>query len=193
MSTPSSPFMDHAAPVLAGDPALTDEHRANLWDAFHTSKDPNELVQKLAPLAIPDDTKHRLFQAKQASMPAVPPVDKVTAAITRMTSIDPKTLELAESHPNVLKVMTAAATTPEKEAGVDSGASSSKSKGSTSSASKTPSPLAQPPRLDGQQHLPPIPDGHHRILATDGGIHDIPAENLEKARAIDPNMHVLNP
>jgi len=192
MSTPTSPFMDHASPVLQGDPSLSDQQRSDLWDAFH-SKNSDELVQHLVPLAIPDETKHKLFLAKQAAAPVTPPVDKVTAAVQKMASLDPKLLDVAESHPNLLKAFTTAATTPEKEASVENGASVSKSKGKTASTSKTPaaSPLA--PRADGQPHFPPIPDGHKRILASDGGVHDLPEERLADAQKIDPNLHILNP
>lgn len=193
MSSPTSPFMDHAAPILAGDPALSDQNRADLWDAFHQSKDPQELVQRLAPLVVPDDTKHRLFQAKQASMPVAPPVDKVTAAIQKMTTIDPQTLELAEAHPNVLKAITSAATTPEKAPSEPAAATSPAGKGTKAPEAEKPAPLAQPMRPDGLENLPPIPDDHHRILASDGSIHDIPVANLDKARKIDPLLHVLNP
>lgn len=192
MSSPTSPFQDHAAPVLAGEPTINDTQREDLWDAFNT-KSADELVQHLQPMAVPDDFKHKLWAAKQQSTPSVAPVDKVTSAMKQLAQIDPQVLATAEAHPNVLKAMTSAATTPEKEAGGDSGASSSKEKGNTASASKKPAPLAQPPRADGLAHLPPIPDGHHRVLASDGGIHDIPAENIDKAREIDPRMHVLNP
>ena len=41
--------------------------------------------------------------------------------------------------------------------------------------------------------LPPIPDGHHRVLASDGSLHDIPMANIDKAVAIDPQLKVLNP
>ena len=151
MSTPASPFMDRASPILAADPALSDQNRADLWDIFHQSKDPAELTQKLAPLAIPDDTKHKLWEAKQSAAPVAPPVDKVTAAMQRMTSIDPKVLEVAESHPNVLKVLTSAATAPEKEPTAASGASSASDKGtktprlnlSSSRLELTASPISQ--------------------------------------------------
>lgn len=189
MSTPSSPFQDHAAPILAGDPTINDQQRSDLWDAFHT-KSPEELTQHLASLAVPDDLKHKLFQAKQASMPATPPVDKVTDAIHRMTALDPKVLDVAESHPNVLKAFQAAATAPEKPAQEAAGTTPAAGKGSkTPKAPKAP----QPPRADGQPHFPAIPDGHNRILASDGGVHDIPVDKIDQARAIDPNLHVLNP
>ena len=192
MSSPTSPFMDHAAPILAGEPSITDQQRSDLWDAFH-SKNSDELVQHLSTLAVPDDLKHRLWVAKQASLPAVEPVDKVTAAISKMVALPPDVLDKAEQHPNVLKAITTAAATPEKPAQEAAGGASAAPKGNTAAAAKKPAPLAQPPRADGQPHMPPIPEGHHRILASDGGIHDIPAENIEQARAIDPNLHVLNP
>jgi hypothetical protein len=193
MASPTSPFTaSPAEPILRGDPALSDEQRADLFDIFHGSKDPNELVQKLQTLAVPDDTKHRLFQAKQASMPAEP-LDKVSSAVDRLAQLDPQKREIAEAHPNLLKALVGAATTPEKGAGEPAGANKTAGKGNTPAGAKTPAPLVQPPRTDGLEHLSPIPDGHHRVLASDGGIHDIPAENIEKARALDPHMHVLNP
>ena len=189
-----SPFVDHAAPILAGDPAITDEQRADLWDVFNKSKDHNELAQHLQDMtAVPDDTKQALFDAKKKAIPPVEPLDKVTAAIARIKQIPPDVLEMAESHPNVLKAITSAATTPEKGAGEPAGAGKPAAKGKTAAAGAKPAPLAQPPRPDGLEHLPPIPDGHHRVLASDGGLHDIPAENIEQARAIDPRLHVLNP
>jgi hypothetical protein len=43
------------------------------------------------------------------------------------------------------------------------------------------------------RELPPIPEGHYRLRTSDGAIHDIPAENIGRARAIDPLLIVLNP
>jgi hypothetical protein len=192
MASTPSPFMDHAAPVLAGEPTINDDQRADLWDAFHT-KSPEELVQHLQPLAVPDDFKKKLYDAKQQSMPVAGPVDKVTAAMKQLAQLDPNVLATAEAHPNVLKAMTSAATAPEKGAGEAAGASKGSAKGNAPAEGKSPAPLAQSPRPDGLEHLPPIPDGHHRVLASDGGIHDIPAENIEHAREIDPRLHVLNP
>jgi hypothetical protein len=189
MSSPTSPFMDHAAPVLSGDPTLSDDQRADLHDAFY-QKDPAALTAHLQTLAIPDDTKHKLFQAKQASMPPTPPVDKVTDAVHRLAAIDPQTLEIAESHPNLLKAFTTAATTPEKEPTAAAGATSGADKGKKTSKAPT-APVA--PRADGQPHFPAIPDGHHRVLSTNGGVYDVPHENIDAARVADPNLHILNP
>lgn len=166
---------DLAAPILQGDPALDDSARAELWNAFH-DKNPDELAQHLQPLAIPDDTKRKLLAAKQQSFAA----DPVTAAITKMAAMDPADLDLAENHPAVLKTMTAALTpAPETTA-------------PTAKTPKAPAMSAEP-RPDGMEHLPPIPDGHYRVKASDGGLHDIPAERLKRAREIDPTPHVLNP
>ena len=192
MSTTPNPFMDHAAPVLAGEPTINDQQKSELWDAFH-SKSPDELIQHLTPLSVPDEFKKRLLDAKHASMPVKPPVDKVTEAVQRVAALDPKVLDVAESHPNILKAFTTAAITPEKPAAAVGDATSASGKGTkTPEEPKTPAaPLA--PRADGQPHFPSIPDGHHRVLSSNGGVYDIPQENIEAARATDPNMHILNP
>lgn len=191
MSTTPSPFADHVSPILAGEPTITDDQRADLWDVFHQSKDSNELAQKLQPLAVPDDLKQQLFDKKKLVTPAADPIDKVTAAMEKMKSLDPDTLELAEHHPAVLKVLTSAALTPDKDAAPTSAAPAPKP---SASGKKTKTPaLALPPRPDGLQHLPSIPDGHKRVVASDGGIHDIPDANVEQAFSIDPRLHVMNP
>ncbi len=187
-----NPFMDHAAPILAGEPTINDQQRADLHDAFY-SKSPDELTQHLSTLAVPDDLKRKLFDAKQASMPVAPPVDKVTEAVQKMANLDPKTMDLVEAHPNLLKAFTTAATTEPKAAATPAGETSAAPKPAT--AGKTAKPAAAPlaPRADGQPHFPPIPDQHKRVLASDGGVHDIPEERLGDAQKIDPNLHVLNP
>jgi hypothetical protein len=32
-----------------------------------------------------------------------------------------------------------------------------------------------------------------RVLSSDGGIHDVPEENVSKVFSIDPLAHILNP
>lgn len=185
------PFQDPAGGILRGDTSISDADRESLWDVFHGSRNPNELAQKLQTMAVPSDTKHALWAAKQMTQPAANPVDKVTEALNRLKQIDPDTLALAEKFPSVTKAfIDAAVKPPEKPAGEPAGKSEGGAKGKT--AENKPR-LVQAPRPDGQPHLPPIPDGHYRVLSSDRGIHDIPAENLEKARAIDPTLHVLNP
>lgn len=186
------PMTDQAAPLLSSEPTINDNQRADLWDAFH-SKSPEELIQHLQPLAVPDDFKKRFVDAKKKSMPPVDPIDKTASVMNRMASMDPKILDLAERHPNVLRALTTAIAAAEKGSQEAAGANKTAGKGKTSAGSKKPAPLAQPPRADGLEHYAPIPEGHHRVLASDGGIHDIPAENIEQARATDPYMHVLNP
>jgi hypothetical protein len=39
---------------------------------------------------------------------------------------------------------------------------------------------------------PPIPAGHALVRTSDGALHHLPAENIEKARAIDPELQVLH-
>lgn len=188
------PFTDHAAPILAGDPSLSDENRAELWDIFHGSKSPEELVQKLQVLAVPDDTKKRLYDEKKLTVPpTVEPISRIATAITQMTQMDPKALDVAESHPTVFKTLTAALTAPEKGADSVSGGTSGAGQGKQPSKDKKTVPLALPARVDGLEHLPPISDGMKRVLASDGGIHDLPEENVAKAFEIDPRLHVLNP
>ena len=198
MSDGQTPFVDHAAPILAGDPAITDEQRSNLWDIFNQSKDANELAKRLgAPehLMVPNDTKQRLFEKKRSlsQLPAAAPIDKVTDAIHRIAQMDPQEREVAETHPNLLKTFAQAATAPEKAAGEAAGEGGSTLKGKTQGKGAKPAPLVQPPRVDGLEHCPPIPDGHYRVRASDGGVHDIPAENIDKAREIDPRLMVMNP
>jgi hypothetical protein len=191
MDTPTpSPFTDEVSPILRGEPSITNDQRADLFDVFHKSKDPNELARHLQPLVLPDDLKQQLYDKKKKMVPPVEPVDKVTDVVNRMKTLDPAALETAEGHPNVLKAFVTAATTPKEEPPAAAGASASASAGK---AAKKPAPLVLPSRADGSKHMPSIPDGHRRVLASDGGVHDIPDENIDKAFQIDPQMHVLNP
>jgi hypothetical protein len=185
MATPTSPFMDHAAPVLNADPTLNDQQRSDLWDAFH-SKNSDELVQHLTPLAIPDDTKHKLFQAKQlASPPAkIEPVDKVTAALNKMAALPPDVLEKAESHPQVMKAFTTAAVTPEKEPVAAPSEPAVAPKGK-----KTPE-AEEAPQVP--TDVPATPSQHALIHASNGAHYHVPVDRLDKAKEIDPNLTVLH-
>ena len=173
---------DHASPILANDPALSDEHRAALWSIFHQSKDPNELSQQLAPIPISPDTKNQLLGAKQTALTPKGPA-AVHDIITQMATMDPAALDLAESHPQVLKTLVAAQAQAETKAPTEGENKDKKKKDA----------VPVPPRLDGQPHLPAIPENHFRIRASDGGIHDIPQERIQDAQKIDPQLHVLNP
>src|ERR1017187_1461038 len=108
---PLTPFDDPAKPILANDPAVTDDLRAQAWDHFHQSANADELAQHLATLAVPDDTKKKLYQAKQAMTPppVIDPIAKTKDVMTQLSQIDPKVLDAAEAHPNVLKLLATAA------------------------------------------------------------------------------------
>lgn len=184
----ASPFLDPAKPILAAHPDITDEDRAALWDEFHNSKDSAELAQKLQPLAVPDDLKHHLFVAKDATAPPVPakvaPIDKVTDAIKRISQFDPKMIDLAESHPNVLKTLATAAMQEEKEPAGSAGVSK-EPKSPKTPTGKTKAPAAA-------TDIAPTPAGHALVRTRDGGIHHLPVENIEAARKIDPALQVLH-
>jgi hypothetical protein len=179
----NNPYIDHAAPILAGEPTITDDDRSNLWDIFHGSKDSEELVQKLQSYEAPDHVKASLFDAKHASMPGQEPVAKTLAAISKVKEIPADVLDLAESHPNVLKALTGAANTPEKEAGKPAGEGKPVGDGKVSTAKKTP--LVAP-------DVPVTPAGHALVHTSDHRFHHIPVANIDKARQIDPNLTVLH-
>lgn len=189
-----TPFVDPAAPILAGEPTINDEQRAALWDVFHGSKSPEELAVKLQPLSVPNDLKQQLFSAKKSTSPTPKPLEGAVKAINVLRNMDPDSLALVEKYPNAAKALISAAEKGvENEAGKAADKQGAQGKGVAAGTSKKTQPLAQPPRADGLEHLPPIPENHYRVLASDGGIHDIPAENIETARGIDPTLHVLNP
>jgi hypothetical protein len=96
-----SPFTDLAFPILDADQTLDDNRRSDLWQHFHESKSPAELVQRLMPLDVPEDTETKLWQAKQAATLPDSPVDKTVAAVQKLATMDKATLDLAESHKNV--------------------------------------------------------------------------------------------
>ena len=178
-------FADHAQPILAASPDLNDDDRAELWDIFHKSKDSNQLAQQLQPVAVPDSLKAQLMDAKKKSAPVAQPIDKATEAITRVGQIDPKILELAEKYPNVTKILAAAAaSSKDKGAGeaAEPGKSDSKGKGQD----KEPKTPAIAP------DVPAVPAGHALVRTSDGALHHIPAENVDKAKQIDPALTVLH-
>jgi hypothetical protein len=102
-NTAVPPSQDPAEGILRGDTSLTDSDRADLFDLFHGARDHNELAQKLQPLAVPDDTKRKLWQAKQLAVSAPSPVEKIASAVHAVNQLDPAARELAEQHPNVFK------------------------------------------------------------------------------------------
>jgi hypothetical protein len=102
----ANPFISLAEPILANEPTLTNEQRADLFDMFHQSATADELAQKIAPLDLPTDLKARLYTAhKQQSAPTTP-LDKTIAALNRLKEIDAETLSKAEAYPQVMKQIT---------------------------------------------------------------------------------------
>jgi len=98
-------FVDHAMPVLSAASELDDTQRASLWDAFHDSRNPEELARALQTIPVPDQVKHQLYDAKKASMPTADPVEKALAIINRIGTLNPKTLELAKKYPKTLSTL----------------------------------------------------------------------------------------
>ena len=103
MSAPTSPFQDAIAGVLSAQPNLTDQNRSDIWEAYHQSKDLNELAQHLQMMDIPDSVKHTIWMTKASTVPKQSPVDKVAAAIQAMMRLDPKQMEIAEKNPRTLQ------------------------------------------------------------------------------------------
>ena len=56
-------FTDHAFPVIAQEPGLSDENRADIWSLFHTAKDTTELAQHLSSLPLHPMMKADLLKA----------------------------------------------------------------------------------------------------------------------------------
>ena len=173
MADPS--FVDHAVPVLSAASELDDTQRANLHDVFHGSRDPNELAQALQTIPVPDDVKHKLYDAKKLSMPTADPVEKGIAVINRIGQIPAQTLEVAEKYPKLVSTLIGLAAKDGDE-------------GKPSKEGKTPAkrPVAAP------ADIPATPPGHSLILDSVGGLHHVPSANIEKARAIDPHLTVLH-
>ena len=96
-------FIDHAYPVLHGEPTIGDTQRESLWDLFHQSQNATELAARLHPMPLHPDLKQKLLKAKNKPDVEYNDLDRAVEAIHRMKAMDPQTLELAESHPVTLK------------------------------------------------------------------------------------------
>lgn len=193
MSTSPSPFVDHAEPILRNAP-ISDEAKADLWQAFHESKDPEELVQKLRPLIVPDQVKTDLYEKKKFLQPSGS-VDTAVSALTKLRDLPPEVLELAETHPKIASLLvSAAAKGSEKEPGkAQTNAKSGGSPKPPSAAPGSPAPTEASPNAEIMPpDVPPTPPGHALVQASDGGLHHIPAEHLKKAKTIDPNLKILH-
>ena len=171
-------FVDHAVPVLSAASELDDTQRANLHDVFHGSRDPNELAQALQTIPVPDDVKHKLYDAKKLSMPTADPVEKGIAVINRIGQIPAQTLEVAEKYPKLVSTLI----------GLAAKGDEAPAAGTPSKGGKTPAKRPVAPPAD----IPATPPGHSLILDSFGGLHHVPSANIEKARAIDPHLTVLH-
>jgi hypothetical protein len=184
-----SPFHDPAEPILRAEPSIDDDSKANLWDTFH-SKSTDELVQHLHSLAIPNETKTALWQAKQAMTPkpVSSNIEKVSAAIQKLSQLDPVTLDIAEKHPIVSKAFIDAAVKPPETPKQPVGEAKSAGKGAK--AAKPAKGPQEAPTL--VPDIPATPSGHSLVLASDWGVHHIPTARMDAARKIDPGLKVLH-
>lgn len=98
-------FVDHAVPVLSAASELNDTQRADLFDLYHGSRNPEELARALQTVPVSYRVKRRLYDAKTASMPIVSPVEKALAIVDRIATLSPKTLELARKYPKTVSAL----------------------------------------------------------------------------------------
>src|SRR5258708_6191786 len=61
---PAAPASDPAEQILRSAPGLDTNTQADAWDAFHQSKNEDELGQRLQNINIPKDVKANLWDAK---------------------------------------------------------------------------------------------------------------------------------
>ena len=180
----ATPFVDPAKGILQGATAITDEDRADLWDLFHGSKNPEDLAAKLQPLGVPDDVKQSLFEAKTQNTPAVEPVAKAVSVLKTVAGLDPKILDAAEGHPNVTKALLALVK-PEEKAPPAAQAARKEKPGST-----TPAEAEAPAGV--QADVPATPSGHGLVRGSNGALHHIPTKNLGRVKEVDPGASVLH-
>jgi hypothetical protein len=109
VNTINPSLIDHAKLILLHAP-MTQDEKASAWDQFHNARDSADLTARLANVSMPDEVKASLVAGKKLSEPEPTPVDKAAAAIHRMSELDSKILELAESHPSVFRALLDAAT-----------------------------------------------------------------------------------
>lgn len=160
-------------PLLQNAPDLTDVDREALFDAFHGTKSPEELEQALQGTSIPPGIKQQVVSAKaQATAPQAPSSD-TAQALLEMSQLPPEVLEMAESHPKTASAFIAAASKRTAEA-----AKGNEAAGAEGSTLKP--------------DIPPTPEGHALVQASDGGLHHIPAERVPDAKKIDPTMVILH-
>ena len=98
---------DHARDILTDAP-ISDSEKEQLWEIFHDSVTADDLARNLS-LVPPElvDVAKKLVEAKKLSDPVATALTPVTAALNHLTTIDPKVLNLAETHPQVMNSLLA--------------------------------------------------------------------------------------
>lgn len=102
-------FHDHARDILSATP-IDDETKASLWDEYHSARHSADLAARLQAVPIDDVLKQRLIAARKLSDPELKPTEKVADVISRIAQMDRRTLQIAETHPNVMRAFADAAT-----------------------------------------------------------------------------------
>lgn len=99
------PYLDNAKRILGDESSLDKSDRSNLWEIVHSTRDMKELSQRLANTDIPAHVEEALLAAKKLAEPKAPEPEShpVLDALNRLVKIDPKVVEIAESHPTVLR------------------------------------------------------------------------------------------
>ena len=112
VSSPAQPvdprLHDSAKDILSAAVGMNDDQRATAWEHFHSVRDSKDLAQRLHTVDAPNDVKSALFTAKQISDPVPTHAEKIVDAINRMVAMDPRELEISESHPNILRAFLSA-------------------------------------------------------------------------------------
>ena len=92
--------------VLLQHLPISQDLKADLWDAVYNARNPDDLAHSLKKFEIPPHIAAALIVAKRlldTEHPEPSRADKVKAAAQQMSQIDPKLLDLIETHPAVLK------------------------------------------------------------------------------------------
>src|SRR5713226_10520105 len=70
---PTAPISDPAEQILRSVQGVDTNAQADAWDAFHQSKNEDELTQRLQNINIPQNVKANLWDAKRSAAPKVQP------------------------------------------------------------------------------------------------------------------------
>jgi hypothetical protein len=92
---------DHAYLVLADAPCSRPT-KERAWDEFYAARNAQELASRLNQIPeLPESVKVALIAARRNIEPSQH--EQVINAIHELSRLDPKILEVAEKHPNLLK------------------------------------------------------------------------------------------